>query len=170
MLLYRWIRDLEIALDRSDIKALLHGIFPATLNVGEARSRLNMIFQVEKLPSPPWWLFDLTQKLSNMNHLNSPFTGNMDVVVVGKSIRYEGPRTRFIVFDWSYSGQVEDNIMAQTPADGVRGTAIWDDNGVVSGFYHFYTKEGRWAGFSASISASELSEMECTLVQPYGQP
>ncbi|KAJ5902225.1 hypothetical protein N7495_002753 [Penicillium taxi] len=102
-------------------------------------------------------------------NLNSPFTGRMDGVVIGKSVKIKGSGTAYIVYDWSYSGQVEDNSTVQAPADGVCGSAIWDDNGIVLGFYHYYIKEGRWAGFSASVSASELTEVGYTLAQPGGK-
>jgi len=96
-------------------------------------------------------------------YLNSPYTGNMVGVVVHKSVRLfrSDPHPTqsnlgYVVYDWMYTGQDEGNDSKVQPPDGTSGSAIWDDDGVILGFYHFYVSEGAWAGFSASASASAV--------------
>ncbi|KAI1116649.1 hypothetical protein F5Y14DRAFT_439771 [Nemania sp. NC0429] len=73
--------------------------------------------------------------------LNSPYTGSMEASIMAKSVKFETStrptqdRLRYVVYNWSYMGQMEGN----------------DDR-------------GPWKGFSASVSASELVEAGYTLV------
>lgn len=62
-----------------------------------------------------------------------------------------------MVYNWMYTGQVEGagNGIAQPP-DGTCGSPIWDDDGIVIGFFRYHIIEGQWAGFCASVSASEV--------------
>lgn len=62
-------------------------------------------------------------------------------------------------------GRTEGNDDRVRPPNGTCGSAVWDDNGVVRGFYHYYIDEGAWKGFSASVSASEVVEAGYTLVK-----
>ena len=104
--------------------------------------------------------------------LNSPYTGNMVAKIVAKGIRFESSthptedKLRYVVYNWSYMGQTEGNEDRVRPPDGTCGSAIWDDNGVITGLYHYYIEKGPWSGFSASVSASELVEAGYTLCGP----
>jgi hypothetical protein len=97
-------------------------------------------------------------------HLNSPYTGNMEGSLVMKSAKFEKSihptedNLRYVVYNWSFMGQEENNESKTRPPDGTCGSAIWDDEGVILGFYHYYIAEGPWAGFSPSVSASEVVE------------
>ncbi|KAI1190705.1 hypothetical protein F5B17DRAFT_385499 [Nemania serpens] len=103
--------------------------------------------------------------------LNSPFTGSMEASAVAKSVKFETSahptedKLRYVVYNWCYMGQTEGNDERVRPPDGTCGSAIWDDNGVVTGFYHYYIDEGPWNGFAASVSASEVVEAGYTLVK-----
>lgn len=103
--------------------------------------------------------------------LNSPYTGGMEASVVSKSVKFETStipaedRMRYVIYNWCYMGQVEGNNDQACPPDGTCGSTIWDDNGVIMGFYHYYIKEGKWSGFSVSVSASEVVEAGYSLVK-----
>ncbi|RWA05431.1 hypothetical protein EKO27_g9674 [Xylaria grammica] len=103
--------------------------------------------------------------------LNSPYTGNMEASIVSKSVKLETcthpteDSLRYVIYNWCYMGQTEGNKDRVRPPDGTCGSAIWDDNGVITGFYHYYIEKGPWNGFSASVSASELVEAGYTLVK-----
>jgi hypothetical protein len=100
-----------------------------------------------------------------IGYLNSSFTGNMEVTVVGHSVQFqrvddEDPeKPRLVVCDWLYTGQVEGNAHKMTPPGGTTGSAIWDDEGVVLGFWDCYIPIGLFAGMANAVSASELSDM-----------
>ncbi|KAI0382572.1 hypothetical protein F5Y04DRAFT_287945 [Hypomontagnella monticulosa] len=104
-------------------------------------------------------------------YLNSPFTGLLDSEIIAKSIKIQAEgtphptegRVRYVVYDWLYHGQEEANIQAELPG-GICGSVIWNDDGIVQGFYQFSIKEGPWKGFSACVSASEVVESGYTLV------
>ncbi|KAL7622065.1 hypothetical protein AAE478_007566 [Parahypoxylon ruwenzoriense] len=105
------------------------------------------------------------QNSHSLCHLNSPYTGNMEGSVVMKSIKLEATSTRptddglrYVVYNWSYMGHGEGNEEKARPPNGTCGSVIWDDDGVVLGFYHYCIDEGQWAGFSRSVSASEVVE------------
>ncbi len=49
------------------------------------------------------------------------------------------------------------------PADGTCGSAIWDDEGVILGFYHYHINSEEFAGFSVSVSAAEVVNVEYRL-------
>ncbi|RYP62873.1 hypothetical protein DL769_007132 [Monosporascus sp. CRB-8-3] len=104
-------------------------------------------------------------------YLNSPYTGNMEGIIVMKSVKLEASthptqdKLRYVVYNWSFMGQQEDNDGRAQPPDGTCGSVIWDDDGVILGFYHYYIAEGRWAGFSPSVSASEVVEAGYTLAE-----
>lgn len=97
-------------------------------------------------------------------YLNSPYTGDMVGMMVMKSVKFEKSthptedNLGFVVYNWSFMGQEEGNEDKVRPPDGTCGSAIWDDDGVILGFYHYYIAEGPWAGYSSSVSASEVVE------------
>lgn len=98
-------------------------------------------------------------------YLNSPYTGNMEGSVVMKSVKLEAVstlsvenRSRLVVYNWSYMGQVEGNEDKACLPNGTTGSVVWNDDGVVLGFYHHYIKEGQWSGFASLVSASEVVE------------
>ncbi|KAI1858594.1 hypothetical protein JX265_010687 [Neoarthrinium moseri] len=93
-------------------------------------------------------------------YLNSPYTGHLDGIIMMKSVKLETAmrfeaQKRYIIYDWAWMGQGGTRI-----PDGTCGSAIWDSDGVVLGFFHFYIEQGPWAGHAASVSASELEANE----------
>lgn len=107
-------------------------------------------------------------------YLNSPLTGPLEGAMVAKSVKieldddhdslFEDPR--LVVYNWAYMGQEEDNPDSVRPHPTTRGAAVWGEaEGVVLGFHHHHIAEGKWAGFSASVSASELVEAGYRLVE-----
>ncbi|EQK98744.1 hypothetical protein G6O67_006852 [Ophiocordyceps sinensis] len=102
---------------------------------------------------------DTMPKWPKAVYLNSPFSGIMEGCLVAKGIKIEGQPAdpRFVMYNWTYMGQAEGAGSNQRePPDGVCGSAIWDDEGVVVGFFRSYVAEGPLAGFCASVSAAEL--------------
>ncbi|KAH9992179.1 hypothetical protein F4779DRAFT_637594 [Xylariaceae sp. FL0662B] len=70
-----------------------------------------------------------------------PFTGNIEDSVVMKSARIQsthptetGDRLRYVVYSCLYTSQEEDDENIHPP-EGTRGSVVWDDDGVVLGFY-----------------------------------
>ncbi|KAI1304708.1 hypothetical protein F5Y03DRAFT_406721 [Xylaria venustula] len=107
------------------------------------------------------------------NHcfLNSPYTGNMEGSIVSKSVKLETSmhtaedELRCVIYNWCYMGQIEGNQNHVRPPDSTCGSAVWDDDGIITGFHHYYIQEGPWSGFSVSVSASELVEAGYTLAK-----
>ncbi|KAK0749339.1 hypothetical protein B0T18DRAFT_388952 [Schizothecium vesticola] len=96
-----------------------------------------------------------------VGYLNSPFTGNMEVTVVGHSVQFQqldDEKTQLVVCDWLCTGQVEGNAHKITPPGGTTGSAIWDHEGLVLGFWDCYIPIGPFAGMANAVSASELSD------------
>ncbi|KAI0881966.1 uncharacterized protein GGS22DRAFT_52995 [Annulohypoxylon maeteangense] len=105
-------------------------------------------------------------------HLNSPYIGKMEGSEVMKSVKLEATSTdpaenesRYIVYNWNYMGQEEGNEYKVRPPSGTSGSTIWNDDGIILGFYHYYIGEGQWMGFSRSVSASEVVEAGYNLVK-----
>ncbi|KAK3361526.1 hypothetical protein B0T24DRAFT_641779 [Lasiosphaeria ovina] len=105
-------------------------------------------------------------------YLNSPYTGNLYATLVARSARlfetspYLTERQlEYIVYDWCYSGQEEGNEGKFQPPDGTCGSVIWNDEGVITGFYHYCIQDGAWAGFSASVSASAVVDAGYSLAK-----
>ncbi|PHH90504.1 hypothetical protein CDD83_3468 [Cordyceps sp. RAO-2017] len=101
-------------------------------------------------------------KFPEMVFLNSPFSGIMEGTVVAKSLaiasKYPAEEEiHFIPYEWAYTGQIEDaGESPRAPPNGVCGSAIWDDKGVVTGFFQYHISKGMFAGFYASVAASKL--------------
>ncbi|CAH0052225.1 unnamed protein product, partial [Clonostachys solani] len=95
--------------------------------------------------------------------LNSPFTGVIAGVVIALSFKLTSvppvhpteDALSYNIFMWSWAGQNTLGTQPRVP-DSVCGSAIWDSNGRIIGFFHFYVEEGPWAGYCASISADEV--------------
>lgn len=93
-------------------------------------------------------------------YLDSAFSGFMEGVVVASSARIYvlGDTPRYTVYNWMYTSQEEANTDKVQPPDGTCGSVIWNDEGTVLGFYHYYMTGGEWPGYAVSVSASELAE------------
>lgn len=95
-------------------------------------------------------------------YLNSPYTGNMDGVVVMNSVKLERSThptedaLRYVLYNWAYMGQEEGDSDKDRPPDGTCGSVIWDDDGLILGFYRYYIAKGPFAGFAAAVNASEV--------------
>ncbi|KAF7506355.1 hypothetical protein GJ744_011821 [Endocarpon pusillum] len=68
--------------------------------------------------------------------LNSPYTGHMEGSLVAKSVKFESSAPyhptqdslRYVVYNWSFMGQEEDNHDRARPPDGTCGSVIWDND------------------------------------------
>jgi hypothetical protein len=95
-------------------------------------------------------------------YLNSPYTGNMGGIVVGNSVKLEKSShptedaLEYVLYNWTYFGQDEGDSDKERPPDGTCGSVIWDDDGVILGFYHYYITQGPFSGFAATVNASEV--------------
>ncbi|KKY39689.1 hypothetical protein UCDDA912_g00302 [Diaporthe ampelina] len=95
-------------------------------------------------------------------YLNSPYTGNMDGVVVMNSVKLEKSShpmedaLRYVLYNWAYMGQEEGDPEKEQPPDGTCGSVIWDDDGVLLGFYRYYIADGPFAGYAAAVNATEV--------------
>ncbi|KAH7165849.1 hypothetical protein EDB81DRAFT_265495 [Dactylonectria macrodidyma] len=110
--------------------------------------------------------FSMSAKVLINSHLTShSLEGNMTM----KSAKIErGPPTpssgptddpvRYVVYSWVYIGQVDDAKGPICPPYGTCGSVILDEENLVIGFFRYCIREGRWAGFCASVSASEVVE------------
>ena len=96
--------------------------------------------------------------------LNSPYTGNMEGMFVASSFRPETTGRRphrtevgieFITYQWFYTGQVEESGWKELP-DGMCGSAIWNDEGVITGFFQYHISLGALSGLAVSVSAREV--------------
>ncbi|KAI1819643.1 hypothetical protein F4861DRAFT_546600 [Xylaria intraflava] len=73
--------------------------------------------------------------------LNSPYAGNIEASILSKFVKFEASthptenKLRYVVYNWSYMGQTEGNNDRICPHDGTCGSAIWDDDGIITGFY-----------------------------------
>lgn len=60
-------------------------------------------------------------------YLNSPYTGNMEASIVSKSVKLEPSvhpmenNPSYVVYNWAYSSQIEDNSDKIKPPDGTCG-------------------------------------------------
>lgn len=63
---------------------------------------------------------------------------------------------RYVLYNWAYLGQEEDTTDKLRPPDATRGSSIWNDDGVVLGFYHCCQRDGPFARYAATVSASEM--------------
>ncbi|KAI1372075.1 hypothetical protein F4677DRAFT_463552 [Hypoxylon crocopeplum] len=104
-------------------------------------------------------------------YLNSLYTGLMDANIIMKSVKIQAEgtsnsteeRLRYVAYEWLYHGQEESSNGGVELPDGVSGSSIWNDDGIIRGFYQFFIREGQWKGFSACVSASEAVEAGYTL-------
>lgn len=101
-------------------------------------------------------------KVDGICYLDSPYTGAMEGVVVMTSVKPERSthsvehEIDYILYSWLYTHQEEDAIDNFRPPNGTRGTTIWNDDGVILGFYHYYLQGGPWAGYSVMVNAMEV--------------
>ncbi|RYO96512.1 hypothetical protein DL764_007458 [Monosporascus ibericus] len=133
----------------------------------------NTTFENSSGATPNWSRLVNSDDMLNWSicYLNSPYTGNMEGVIVMKSVKLEASthptqdKLQYVAYNWSFMGQQEGNDGKAQPPDGTCGSVIWDDGGVILGFYHYSIAEGPWAGFSPSVSASEVVEAGYTLAK-----
>ncbi|KAK0727804.1 hypothetical protein B0T26DRAFT_766477 [Lasiosphaeria miniovina] len=109
--------------------------------------------------------------LGSLCYLNSLYTGNMEAVLLA-SIRYfktspylAESQLAYNIYNWSYTGQEEGNEGKLRPPDGTCGSVIWNDEGVITGFYHYHIEDGPWAGFALSASASAVVDAGYSLAK-----
>lgn len=97
--------------------------------------------------------------------INSAFTGNMQGIIAANSIKLEctppalptEEAIDYVMYKWIFTGQMEGRgAAAPQPPDGTCGSAIWDNDGIIQGFFHYHITQGEWAGFAATVSASEM--------------
>lgn len=96
-------------------------------------------------------------------YLDSPFTGRIDGVRMVSSVPIPDEPLPHAVYDWLYVGGMESSGFDNEPPDRICGSAIWNDEGVISGFFRYYFQEGPWAGFAVSVSAAHVVNAGYTL-------
>jgi len=107
-------------------------------------------------------------------HLNSPFAGHMEGNVVMHSVKIpEMPSgstdnlkevsEKYVLCHWHFMGQGDGSSPTIAPPDGTCGSVLWNDDGIVVGFYQYAIRTGEWAGFSAAVRACEVVASGCTL-------
>jgi hypothetical protein len=145
------------------------------LQLGEDVAFENQTFETEAGEVPQFVRLQAPSEkidMFSMCYLNSPFTGNLEGVHVAISARlfknspYLTERLfEYNVYNWTHTGQAEGNDEKFQPPDGTCGSVIWSDEGIITGFYHYYINEGPWAGFSASASAGHVVDAGYTLAK-----
>lgn len=102
------------------------------------------------------------EKVDGECYLNSPYTGDMDGVIVMISVKLERSThpvedaMRYVLYNWAYLGQEQDATDKARPPNGTCGSTIWNDDGVILGFYRYYLQNGPFAGYAATVNASEV--------------
>jgi len=102
--------------------------------------------------------------------LNSPFTGHLEGNVVMHSVKITVPpgstsSPRYVLYQWQWMGQGPWIPPQSTGChEGVNGSAIWNDGGVVVGLYQYVITQGFFAGLSVAVHASHLADAGFTLV------
>lgn len=90
------------------------------------------------------------------------YLNGIDGVVIMKSVKLERSThptedtMRYVVYHWAYLGQEQDATDKARPPDGIRGSAISNDDGVVFGYYQYYLQNGPFAGFAVMVDAKEV--------------
>jgi len=78
-------------------------------------------------------------------HFNSAFTGHMEGNIVMHSVKMpdspshpteQSQAGKYVLYQWHYMGQGDGSGQPIMPPDGTCGSAIWNDDGVILGFYH----------------------------------
>jgi hypothetical protein len=72
------------------------------------------------------------------------------------------PEQNWIRTTWLYTGQ----DTSQDLPDGMCGSAIWDEDGSVFGFFRYAPKTGVMADWCAGLAADELMDRGYTIVAP----
>lgn len=100
--------------------------------------------------------------------LDSPDTGFIDgMLKLSSYTRVPSddplePGQHWISTTWVYTGQG----MSQDLPDGMCGSAIWDEDGSVFGFFRYAPKTGVMTDWCAGIAADELMDRGYTIVDP----
>jgi hypothetical protein len=108
-----------------------------------------------------------TAKRYSILALNSPDTGFIEgTLEIPARMRVPmddplEPEQEWICTTWVYTGQG----MSEDLPDGICGSAIWDEDGAVIGFFRYAPKTGVMTDWCAGIAAKELMERGFTIVQ-----
>ncbi|KIM96321.1 hypothetical protein OIDMADRAFT_44520 [Oidiodendron maius Zn] len=109
----------------------------------------------------------LTAKRYSILALDSPDTGFIEgTLAISAKMRVPvddplEPEQEWICTTWVYTGQG----MSKDLPDGICGSAIWDEDGTVVGFFRYAPKTGVMTDWCAGIAAKELIERGFTIVQ-----
>lgn len=131
---------------------------------------VNEVFQNTIIPGPPVRLEEFVRSgditTGENVFLDSPFTGYVEGIVgpIGE-LRIPGddphePKQRWIKCRMDYFGQ---DSRQQLP-DGVCGSAIWNKNGQVAGFFRYAPKDGHFLDYAYSLAADELMDRGYSVV------
>lgn len=132
----------------------------------------NEVFQNTVTPGPPIQLqrFNteevIRDKPGDEIYINSPFTGYIEGTrgilstcrVPSDDLRE--PEQWWIQTRWDYMGQGSSNSLA----DGICGSAIWNNEGNVLGFFRYAPKSGHFLDWCMSISSHELVKRGFSIV------
>lgn len=99
-------------------------------------------------------------------NIDSPDTGSIAGTFMATSFQAiplddpNEPRQEWIFTTWLYQGE---NSATDLPA-GMRGSAIWNDDGDVLGFLRYAINDGTMKGWCVGVAADELIKQGYTLV------
>lgn len=131
---------------------------------------INEPFENTLVPAPPFKLAGFARaaetRIGDTVFLDSPFSGFVEGTRGAHSqLRVPSddplePEQIWIKCQWDYMGQDSKQFMA----DGVCGSAIWDRNHRVLGFFRYAPSSGAFLDWCMSISADHLLDKKYIMV------
>ncbi|EAW12244.1 uncharacterized protein ACLA_062070 [Aspergillus clavatus NRRL 1] len=142
----------------------------ALVQLGQGVHFINEPFENTIIPAPPsrleGFLRAAATRIGGNIFMDSPFSGFMEGTRGAHSLlRIPSddplePKQSWIRCQWDYMGQGSYAAMV----DGVHGSAIWDDNQNVLGFFRYAPQSGPFLDWCMSISADHLLDKGYTMV------
>ncbi|KAM5448520.1 hypothetical protein MaudCBS49596_005314 [Microsporum audouinii] len=145
----------------------------ALIELYDKSSFRNELFQNTIAPGPPVQLQRFATLQENrvlqgrFIYMDSPFTGYIEgtqgVLATSRILEDDPhePKQVWVATRWDYMGQGSSNALV----DGVCGSAIWNDEGNVIGFFRYAPKSGHFLDWCMSISSSELIDRGYSIVR-----
>jgi hypothetical protein len=141
----------------------------ALVKLKENVTFINEPFENSIPPGEPFALRQFARasdtRIGNNVYMDSPFSGFIEgtigihtLVRVPSSDPHE-PEQAWIRCHWNYMGQ---GSSSQMPA-GVCGSAIWDDDHKVQGFFRYAPQSGRFQDWCLTVAADHLIDRGYTL-------
>lgn len=142
----------------------------ALVKLNENVTFVNEPFENTILPGGPFTLRQFARagdtRIGNNVYMDSPFLGFVEGTTgIHSFVRIpnddpNNPQQMWIRGHWDYMGQGSSSQMAA----GVCGSAIWDDNHRVHGFFRYAPQSGRFQDWCLTVAADHLIDRGYTLV------